>query len=88
MIPRPSTPTRTPGFNLEYHYAGGSDWALWHNFPTQDAAWGMLRSAQIADTRDGVARVWRVVDVENEMHRAIQNFLDREQINKAKETGQ
>jgi hypothetical protein len=82
MIPRPSTPTRPPGFNLEYHYLDGKSWAVWRNFPTQSAAVDMLRSAQIADVRDGIARVWRVVDVENETHRAIQTYLDREHMSK------
>jgi hypothetical protein len=35
-------------------------WQLWAHHDSQYAADSMLKSAQVADTRDGVARAWRV----------------------------
>ena len=52
-------------FALEYLSLGRAkpEWGIWQRFETYAAADDLLRAAQIADTRDGLSRVWRVVPI-------------------------
>jgi len=49
-------------YRLEYRYlTDTSDWqAFFKHTLEREEAISMLRSAQIADTRDNIERVWRV----------------------------